>query len=101
MKRLTQYSPTSSRPLTIPIQERALRRNTVPALINALRPKLPTVAEWADVSVGLTQFWQQGTYQPKPDARARLVKAVRKHAQQLLTLADAVEREGHTQHGGK
>lgn len=76
-------------------------RNTVPTLIDALRPKLPTVAEWAGVSVGLARIWQQGVYQPKPDARARLVKAARKHAQQLLTLASDVEREGKSQHGGQ
>ena len=75
-----------------------MSRNRVPTLIDTLRPKLPTVAEWADVSVGLAAMWQQGAYQPKPDARARLVKAVRKHAQQLLTLADDVEREGKSTH---
>jgi hypothetical protein len=78
-----------------------MTRNTVPLLIDTLRPKLPTLAAWADVSVGLTQFWQQGTYQPKPDARARLVKAARKHAHELLALAEAVEREGKSQHGGQ
>jgi hypothetical protein len=77
-----------------------MKGNTVPALIDTLRPTLNTIAVWADVSVGLARIWQQGTYQPKPDARARLVKAARKHAKELLTLADAVEREGTT-HGGK
>lgn len=78
-----------------------MKRNTVPRLIDTLRPTLRIVAAWADASVGLTQFWQQGTYQPKPDARARLVKAARKHAHEVLALADAVEREGKTQHGGQ
>ena len=79
-----------------------MNRNTVPELIDTVRrPTLRIVAEWADVSVGLTQFWQQGLYQPKPDARARLVKAARKHATELLALADAVEREGKSQHGGQ
>jgi hypothetical protein len=68
--------------------------NTVPTLIDTLRPTLRTVAEWADVSVGLAGMWQQGTYQPKPKDRARLVRAVRKHAKELLALADKVEREG-------
>jgi hypothetical protein len=78
-----------------------MRRNTVPTLIDTLRPTLGTLAVWADVSVGLARVWQQGTYQPKTDARKRLVKAARKHAQYLLALADAVEREGNTQHGGE
>ena len=34
-------------------------------------------------------------FQPKDPDRARLIKAVRKHAALLLKLADAVEREGH------
>ena len=78
-----------------------MRRNTVPALIDTLRPTLRTLAVWADVSVGLARIWQQGTYQPKPDARKRLVRAARKHAQSILALADAVEREGKSQHGGQ
>jgi hypothetical protein len=78
-----------------------MKSNTVPGLIDALRPTLRTVAEWAEVSVGLGRMWQQGTYQPQPKDRARLVKAARKHANELLALADAVEREGNTQHGGK
>jgi hypothetical protein len=75
-----------------------MKRNTLPELIDTLRPTLRTVAEWADVSVRLSQFWQQGTYQPKPDTRARLVKAVREHAHEVLALADAVEREGKSNH---
>lgn len=71
--------------------------NTLPELIDALRPTLRTVAEWASVSVGLGRMWQQGTYQPKPEHRAQLVRAVRKHANRLLALADRVEREGRTE----
>lgn len=59
-----------------------------------LRPTLSEIAKWAAVSRGLTDFWRADKYQPKPADRARLVKAVRKHAARLLKLADAVEREG-------
>jgi hypothetical protein len=76
-------------------------KNTIPALIDTLRPNLPTVATWIGVARWKAQAWQQGTAQPEPTDRARLVKAARKHAHELLTLADAVEREGNTQHGGK
>lgn len=68
--------------------------NSVPQLIDTLRPTLRHVAEWANVSVGLAGVWQQGTYQPKQPERRKLVKAVRQHAARLLTLARAVEREG-------
>jgi hypothetical protein len=68
--------------------------NSLPKLIDTLRPKLGTIAQWAGVSLGLAGVWQQGTYQPKPKDRARLVRAVRKHAKELLALADKVEREG-------
>ena len=70
------------------------RRNSVPALINKLRPTLSVIAGWMDVSVGLAQMHQQGTFQPQPQARARLVMIVRKHAKELITLAEKVEREG-------
>ncbi len=75
------------------------RRNSVPALINKLRPTLSVIAGWMDVSVGLAQMHQQGTFQPQPQARARLVKAVQRHAKELLALAAKVDREA--QHGGK
>lgn len=78
-----------------------MKRNTIPSLIDTLRPNLPKVAGWLGVARWKAQLWQQGTAQPEPMDRARLVKAARKHAQELLTLADAVEREGNAQHGGK
>ena len=77
-----------------------MQKNTIPALIDTLRPNLPTVAGWLGVARWKAQTWQQGA-QPEPQDRARLVKAARKHAQELLMLADAVEREGNTQLGGK
>jgi hypothetical protein len=69
-------------------------RNSIPKLLNTLRPTLSEIAAWVGVSRGLTDFWRAGAYQPKAADRARLVKAVRKHAALLLKLADAVEREG-------
>jgi hypothetical protein len=68
--------------------------NTVPKLIDAVRPNLPTIARWSRCSVWIARGWQQGTYLPKPKDRARLVKAVRKHAREVLALASKVEREG-------
>jgi hypothetical protein len=76
-------------------------RNTVPKLLDSLRPTMPTLAKWVGRSVWVARLWHQGTYQPKPKDRARLVKAVRTHAKQLLDLASAVEREGKAQPGGK
>jgi hypothetical protein len=78
-----------------------MQKNTIPELIDAVRPNLPTVARWVGASVWTARIWQQGTYQPKPKQRAVLVKAVRKHAKELLALAEKVEREGKAQHGGK
>lgn len=75
-------------------------KNTLPTLINAVRPTLPTVANWAGRSLWVARLWQQGTH-PQPKDRARLLKAIRAHANELLALADAVEREGKAQHGGK
>jgi hypothetical protein len=69
-------------------------KNSLPKLIDTVRPTLRTIAEWGSVSVGLAQQWQQGTRQPTPEDRARLVAEVRKHAHQLLALAEHVEREG-------
>lgn len=77
-----------------------MTKNTLPALLDALRPDLPTVAKWSRRSVWVARTWQQGTYQPKPPDRARLVKAVRKHVKELLALAAKVEREGKSHHGG-
>ncbi|MEX2179332.1 MAG: hypothetical protein WD801_11510 [Gemmatimonadaceae bacterium] len=73
-----------------------MRTNTLPALLDTVRPTLRTVAEWAEVSVGLARMWQQGTYQPKPKERARIVRRIRNHAKGLLALAEKVEREGTT-----
>lgn len=70
------------------------RPNTLPKLLDALRPNLPTVATWTGRAIWVARGWQQGAHQPIPKDRARLVKAVRSHAKLLLTLADAVEREG-------
>lgn len=69
-------------------------KNSIPKLLDTLRPTLPTAAEWVGVSIGLARMWQQGTAQPVPEDRTQLVNAVRKHAHELLALADAVEREG-------
>jgi len=55
-------------------------RNSLPSLINCIRPTLGTIAEWADVSVGLARMWQQGTLQLQPEDRSRFVKAIRQHA---------------------
>lgn len=76
-------------------------KNTIPQLIDTVRPNLPTVAKWSRRSVWVARLWQQGTSQPKARDRARLVKAVRKHAKELLTLAGKVEREGKGQPGGQ
>jgi hypothetical protein len=70
--------------------------NTLPLLIDSLRPNLPTVAKWTGRAIWVARGWQQGINRPKPRDRARLLKAVRKHAHQLLALADAVEREGRS-----
>jgi hypothetical protein len=75
--------------------------NTIPRLINAVRPNLPTVAKWSRRSVWVARLWQQGAYQPMANDRIRLVKAVRKHAKELLLLAAQVEREGRRPRGGK
>lgn len=71
-----------------------MQRNTIPKLLDALRPSLAEIGRWAGAQRALTAVWQQGTYQPKPDKRRALVAAVRKHAARLLKLAEAVEREG-------
>ena len=71
-----------------------MKRNSLPKLLATLRPTLTEIAEWANSSRGMGNFWLAGTYQPKAAERARLIKAVRKHAAFLLSLADKVEREG-------
>lgn len=67
--------------------------NTLPKLLDTLRPTLRTVSEWTRVGVPTVATWQQGAYQPKPDKRKALLKAVRRHAERLLALADRVEHE--------
>jgi hypothetical protein len=71
-------------------------QNSIPKLLDTLRPTLTEIAGWAGVSRGMANFWREKKYQyqPKPKNRARLVKAVRQHAAHLLKLADEVEREG-------
>jgi hypothetical protein len=78
-----------------------MTKNTLPKLIDTVRPTLPEVAKWAGRSAWIARGWQQGTYQPKPKDRARLVKAIRKHVKELLALASTVEREGNAQRRGK
>ncbi|MGH7604182.1 MAG: hypothetical protein ACRENK_09330 [Gemmatimonadaceae bacterium] len=76
-----------------------MSKNTLPKLIDTLRPNLPAVAKWAGVRVWTARAWQQAAYQPNPKERARLVKATRQHAKDLLALAQKVEREGTTNQG--
>lgn len=73
--------------------------NSIPKLIDALRPTLPTLAGWVGVSLWTAQTWRQNTYQPKAEKRAALVTAARKHAALLNELADKVEREGKARSG--
>ncbi len=70
--------------------------NHLPALLDALRPTLTVIGGWAGVGRSAAMTWRQGTSTPKPATRAQLVQAVRQHAAALVTLADAVEREGKT-----
>jgi hypothetical protein len=70
-------------------------RNSVPKLVNTIRPSLKDIAVWTGKSRALANVWRDGKFQPKDPDRDRLVKAVRKHAALLLKLADEVEREGH------
>lgn len=69
--------------------------NTVPNLLNALRPTVGDVAQWVGKSRDLITLWIMGRYQPRPDDRTALVRAIRKHANRLLALAEKVEREGN------
>lgn len=73
------------------------RANSTQRLLGALRVTQGTVSEWTGMSHGLVRQWQQGTYEPRRDARARLVKAARRHAKELLALASRVEAEGQRQ----
>lgn len=71
-------------------------KNLIPQMLDALRPQLPDVAKWVGVSIWVARDWQMANRQPKPEKRAALVKATRKHAKELLALADRVEREAKT-----
>ncbi len=70
-------------------------RNSIPKLLNTIRPSLEDIAAWVGRSRALAAVWLDGRFQPKAPERARLIKAVRKHAALLLKLADEIEREGH------
>lgn len=69
--------------------------NSIPKLFDVLRPTLADIAAWAGATRALADVWRSGSYAPKPPQRAALVRAVRRHASQLLILAERVEREGH------
>lgn len=68
--------------------------NSLPALLDAVRPNLNDVAEWAGRTRAAVEAWRERRAQPKADQREALVLAVRQHAARLLDLAAAVEREG-------
>ena len=68
--------------------------NSIPELLNTIRVTTPDLAQWSGRVVTIVRHWRAGSFLPPAKDRARLVNAVRKHAHELLTLADAVEREG-------
>jgi hypothetical protein len=68
--------------------------NSIPELLDELRPTLSEIAARVGVKLGLANMWREEKSQPRPGTRAKLVAQVRKHAARLLKLADAVEREG-------
>ena len=68
--------------------------NTVPKLLNTLRPTLADIANWVNVSRSLVDGWRSGSYEPLPKKRTAFIKATRQHAALLLRLAARVEREG-------
>lgn len=70
------------------------RTNSLPKLLDTLRPTLPTIAGWVDRNIWVARGWQQDAHRISTEDRARLVKAVRAHAKVLLALAATVEREG-------
>lgn len=70
--------------------------NSIPQLLDDLRPGLKEIAARVDVQRALVNAWREAKSQPRPDKRKALVKAVRRHAAELLTLAQKVEREGAT-----
>jgi len=70
--------------------------NSIPQLLEELRPTLAKVAGWVNSPRPSVEAWRWGRYQPQTDKRAILIKAVRKHAAELLRLAQAVEDEGET-----
>lgn len=68
--------------------------NSIPELLDELRPTLSEIAARVGVKLGLANMWREEKSQPRPDKRRALVLTVRAHAARLLKLADAVEREG-------
>lgn len=70
------------------------RANSLPELLDTLRPTLPTVAGWVGRNIWVARGWQQDAHGISAKGRARLVKAVRAHAKVLLALANTVEGEG-------
>lgn len=70
--------------------------NSIPKLLDALRINVPDVATWTGVSKWVARDWSLAARQPKPEKRAKLVKAARKHVARVLALVEKVEREGAT-----
>lgn len=70
------------------------KSNVTRDLLDALRPNMSDIAKWSGVSSWTAQNWRQGLYKPTSKPRAALVKAVRKHAKDLLALAAKFERDG-------
>lgn len=68
--------------------------NSVPKLLDTVRPTLADIAAWVEVSRSLVDVWRSGARQPLPDDKAALLRAIRSHARRLVTLAEKVEREG-------
>jgi len=68
-----------------------MRTTPLSALLRALRPTQPEIGAWAGASRASVQAWQEGKWQPQPATSAKLLRAVRRHAKRLLSLAEAVE----------
>ena len=54
---------------------------------------LRDVAELLGTSYNTVRSWRLGNRNPSPQVEQRLAKALRKHAQRLLKLADRLDRE--------
>jgi hypothetical protein len=64
-----------------------MTNNSIPKLLDALRPNLPTIAnDWLNAPTGSVQAWRQGAFRPSPEATAKLIARTRKHAKELLEL---------------